>query len=104
MPTDAVTSPGRLSTPFDAATRSIEVAPAQATTAAIACATVSMITRGPAQACHRASRWAPMSRSSHGDRDIKINMIAAPYPAAIPVTWDTKEAPNWIGNPIPTKP
>jgi hypothetical protein len=83
-----------LSTPIDEATKSLEVAPAQATTAAMAWATASMITSGPAQACHRASRWAPTSRSNHGARDIKINMIAAPYPAAIPVTWDTREAPN----------
>ena len=44
----------------------------------------------PAQACQRASRWAPIPCSSQGARDIKINMTAAPYPAAIPVTWATK--------------
>ena len=47
--------------------------------------TVRMITSGPPQACQRASRWLPTPRSSHGDRDIKINMMAAPYPAAMPV-------------------
>lgn len=62
------------------------------------------MTSGPVQACQRASRWAPTSRSSQGDRDIKISMIAAPYPAAIPVTWEINEALDVIGNPLPTKP
>ena len=33
------------------------------------------------------------------ERDIKINIMAAPYPAAMPLTWATSEAPPSLGTP-----
>jgi hypothetical protein len=41
----------------------------------------------------------PTPRSSQGDRDIKINMMAAPYPAAIPLTWAMREVASSLGTP-----
>ena len=78
MPTNAVVSPEISKRSLVAAMRSIDLVSAQAATAANACKTVSRITTGPPQACQRVNRSAPMSRSSQGDRDIKINITAAP--------------------------
>ena len=85
MPIRAVVSPGRSSTSLVAAIRSVDRASAHACTAMQGVHDTRMITSCPPQPCHRASRWVPTPRSSQGDRDIKINMMAAPYPAAIPL-------------------